>query len=138
MKDKIITLLIKYGIAFAILVGLLFIVLTARNYFQEGLDLVTKYRYLTDAFTVPGALFILVGLLVFLVNQGSLAALGWMVKRLFRSLIPGMRIQREQTYSEYLETRRKVAGYGFLFISGAIFLAIGMVFLILFYTNYTY
>lgn len=136
MKNRILTELIKYAIAFAIMTGFLFLILGLRNYFTESLDLVTKFRYLTDAFTLPGALFILVATLVFLTNQGSLTALTWALKRFVRMLIPGMGLKNNQTYYEYVESRKKIAGYLFILISGAIFFIVGMVFLILFYTNY--
>ena len=136
MKNRILTELIKYAIAFAIMTGFLFLILGLRNYFTESLDLVTKYRYLTDAFTLPGALFILVAVLIFLTNQGSLTALTWALRRFVRMLIPGMGAKNTQTYYEYVESRKKIAGYLFILISGAVFFAVGMVFLILFYTNY--
>lgn len=136
MKNRILKELLKYGIAFAIMTGLLFLILGLRNYFTESLDLVTRYRYLTDAFTLPGALFILVATLIFLTNQGSLTALTWALKRFVRMLIPGMGLKNNQTYYEYVESRKKIAGYLFILISGAIFFIVGMVFLILFYTNY--
>ncbi len=136
MKNSIKIIILKYSISFAIMVGFLFLILGIRNYFNAELDLVTKYRYLTDAFTIPGMLFILVGLLVILTNQGSLASLAWLLRSLFFRLIPGGSVKKNQTYKEYLETRKKITGYGFLFISGAIFFLVGIIFLILFYTNY--
>jgi len=136
LKDKILKELLKYGIAFSIMTGFLFLVLGLRNYFTENLDIVTRYRYLTDAFTLPGLLFLLIGVLIILTNQGSLSSLAWAMKRFVRMLIPGGGLKNNQTYKEYLETRKKITGYGFLFISGAIFFLVGIIFLILFYTNY--
>jgi hypothetical protein len=70
-------------------------------------------------------------------SQGALDGLGYVVHVLGKSLIPGKRMEILK-YNEYvMEKREKTpVGFGFLFISGAVVMAISLVFLILFYSLY--
>lgn len=133
MNHKIRNEIIKYTISFSIMTGLLFIVISTRKIFSGELDTKQIYRVLTDGFTIPGILFMLVGLLVFLTNQGSLTGLAYGLKRFVKALIPFMNRKTPETYQEYLDSRKKITGYGFLAISGLIFFSVGIIFLILFY-----
>ena len=128
--------ILKYSISFTILTGLLFLVISTRGIFSDDLDKVTVYRYLTDGFTLPGIIFILVGLLVLLTNQGSLTSITWALKRFFKALIPFANTKPGLSYQEYKDTRTPITGYSFLFISGFIYFGIGLIFLILFYSSY--
>ena len=94
----------------------------------------TKEFYLAwcDSFTIPGLLSILFTALIFLVNQGSLTALGYMLKRLVKSLIPFSK-KDNLTFYEYQQSRKKLSGYLCLLWVGLVFFAVGMVFLVLFY-----
>lgn len=134
-RKKAIKIILIYTICFIIGFGVFFLVLVARNYFTKDYTLVEKYRHLTDAFTFPAVLFLGAGVLVFLSNEGALSALGWMLKKVFRSLVPGMGRQQE-SYQDYLANRKKVHNYSFLFIVGIAFLILTIIFMILFYQNY--
>lgn len=125
---------IKYSISISIATFMAILTLYLHG-FWESTELVDKYRILSDAFTIPGVVFILVGCLVFLSNQGSLTAIGYMMKRFFKMLNPigNKNIER---YSDYVENRSKVTGYAFLFYTGILFSAVSIVFMILFYSVY--
>ena len=103
--------------------------------FWESKELVDKYKILTDAFTIPGVVFILVGCLVALSNEGALSSLGWMLKRMFKFLNPFANKNIEK-YSDYVANKKKVTGYSFLFYTGLLFTVVSIVFLILFYSVY--
>ena len=98
-------------------------------------DKALLYRYLADSFTITGVFSVSIAILVALSNQGSLSALGYMLKRLGKALIPFSK-KDDMTYYEYLETRKKVSGYGFIFWTGLVFLLVAIVFVVLFYQVY--
>lgn len=137
MNHKLRNTIIKYSIGITICGGFTFLILGIRGVFgNEPMSTEKIYLALTDAFTIPGALFILFGLLVFLTNKGSLNAIGWSLKRFFLMFIPGMGSKAQETYKEYRERKRPLEGYEFLYVVGFLFLAVGIIFLILFYNVY--
>ncbi len=64
-------------------------------------------RVLCDAFTLPGLLFLLLGLLVWLVGKGSLDGVGYLLKYTFRALIPGVAAKEPPSYHDYTSRDRK-------------------------------
>lgn len=131
MKKETVKIIIKYAIASIIAVCFVLLNLSLRDFFKET-ELKEKYRMLADSFTIPGLIYVLLGLLIMLTNKGSLDALGYMVKRAFKMLVP-MSKKDNMTYAEYKETKKGIHGYGFLFYIGAVVTAVGIVFTILFY-----
>ena len=128
--------LMKYGIT----VGLSLLL----AYFYAALRIdwantepVSLYRTLCDAFTVPGLLLVMSGLLMTFSNAGAMDGLGYVVVNGLKMLIPGGGMKTE-TFKDYLERRRnnRVRGYGFLYVTGFGCLAIAAVFMILFYSVY--
>ena len=85
-----------------------------------------------DVFSVPGGLAILVGILIILMNEGVFTGFGYMGKILGKMVNPKSNTSSE-SYSEYVQrkTENKTGGFGFLFILGGIFVAIGAVFFII-------
>ena len=128
------TRLIKYG-SCALFVGLMAYLYFSMWDFHTA-SLVDKYRMLCDAMTVPGVLLLMMGALVWLSNEGAFLGIGWALSWTVRSLIPGGRGLRDETYAEYVErkTANRVRGYGFLFISGGITMAAALVFLALYHS----
>ena len=133
MSKRGLTALLKYGITSVLCLGT-----SVSMAFSNGVtavDLRNCYRILSDAFALPGILVIFMALLVWLSNEGAMDGITWAVTNAFYSLIPGLRLKRER-YGDYVERKRgkKVTGYGFLFHVGGAFLAIGAVFMGLFYS----
>ena len=131
MKKETVKIIIKYAIASIIAACFVLLNLSLRDFFKET-ELKEKYRMLADSFTIPGLIYVLLGLLIMLTNKGSLDALGYMVKRAVKMLVP-MSKKDNMTYAEYKETKKGIHGYGFLFYIGAVVTAVGIVFTILFY-----
>ena len=131
------TALIKYGCcaAFtAVLVAVYFLL-------RQDLDtasLTDWYRMLCDAFSIPGILLLCVGALVAVANEGALDGLSYVVSYAARRLIPG-KFGPVERYYDYVQRKRanKTRGYGFLLISGAVVMAVALVFMALFYWNYS-
>lgn len=103
----------------------------------SGEPLLEKYRMLCDAFTIPGLLMLMVGLLLLISNEGMFDGLLYALSYAVKTLIPLWGRDHERYY-DYVERKRekRVHGYGFLFVSGAVFMVIALVFLILFYSIY--
>ncbi len=99
-----------------------------------------QMRFLCDAFTVPGMLIVLSGLMMLIAREGALDGLSYLGHYLYHLFIPGKR-GTTQGYSDYVsakqEKRKEQAGtYGFLFVVGGACLAISLIFLGLFYHFY--
>ena len=128
MKRK----LIRYGTATLIGGLLAFFVLRNYGFFDTSVAL-ERYRYLCDAFTIPGVVLIMVGLLVWISQQGMfdfLSYTGRQIKDRFQ------RNPEHIRYGDYVlekKENRKSGGYGFLIITGTVFMAIARVFFALFY-----
>ena len=90
---------------------------------------------LCDALTVPGALLLCAGALVWVSNLGALDGVRYGLRLAYRALIPGKRLQKEENYRDYVTARRgrPVKGYGFLLISGTVTIATSLLLLMLYY-----
>ncbi len=135
MSKKAKASLIKYGISIGIGLLLAYAYIALRDF--GTMELVDKYRTLCDAFTIPGVLLLISGLLVSVSNEGALDGLGYILSQGLRMLIPGKSAGSEK-YVDYVERKRgkRIKGYGFLYISAALFLAVTAVFMVLFYSIY--
>ena len=130
--SKVKSLLIKYGCCAVFDALMVWGIVSSRDFSKGGLE--TFYRYWSDAFFIPGILLILGGLLMFVANEGSFDAIGYLMRSVIAKVVPGDRMKHE-TYAEYVERRneKKVTGYSFLFIAGLVTVAISTVFLVLYY-----
>ena len=133
MKNK----LIKYVTSFLAGGGLFCLYLFTREFPVS--ETAENYHMLSDAATIPGLLFIMFGALVWASSLGAMDGFSYGLSHLFRALIPGARNDKEETYAEYLERRRekygKAKGYGFLLVTGLVYLVIAAVFVALFYSD---
>lgn len=137
MKDRWKGRIVKY--CFAILFCVLLIWLYLSNSDFASLSRLERYRVLCDAFTFPGLLLIMIGLLVWVSNQGALDGISYAMRGLYRAFIPGAGLRQNfVNYYDYVKNKRekRVKGYGFLFSVGGVCLAIALVFLGLFYSLY--
>ena len=135
MSERSKTNLLKYGISAAVCAAMVWFYISVRDFSAQAL--VDKYRILCDAFTVPGLLAILAGVLLAVTNQGALDGIGYACSTAFKALIPGGRLKMEKYY-DYVQRKneKRVKGYGFLFIVGGACMLIAVVFMILFYHLY--
>ena len=133
MSKRVKVLLAKYGGSAAFAGVMAWLYISLRDF--DGAKLADKYRMLSDAFTVPGILLLMFGCLIWISNLGALDGLAYAVSFAIRSLIPGARYKDEK-YGDYVERKQenRVKGYGFLFVSGGVTMAVAIVFMILFYS----
>ncbi len=96
-----------------------------------------QYRILADAFTIPGVVLMLCWVLVWLSNEGAFEGLSYICRYAVKMLIPGGMKDMER-FGDYVERRREkgpLRGTGFLFVTGAVFFAVAVVFIALFYSS---
>ena len=128
--------LLRYGIP-ALVGGVIAWAFVALRNYGAGFTTSTEwYLMLCDAFTVPGVLLFLFGVLIWISNEGTFDGISYGVKHLFRSLVPfGRTGEAQEKYYDYVQRRREKgkAGFGALMLVGLGYFLVGMVFLILFY-----
>lgn len=127
--------LLKYGLTTLVGALMVWAVLSLHG-FAKAADTAAKLRILADAFTIPGTVITLFGVLVILANEGAFEGVSYVVGYAFRMLIPGRSLERPQSYADYVLERRekgKVTGFGFLFWVGGAFLLLAVVFTVLFF-----
>lgn len=132
MSKKAKTNLLKYGISITVCIALSLFYVCVRDFFAQ--DLAGKYRILCDAFTVPGVLALLSGALIAVTNRGALDGITYATTHAFMTLFPGGRLRTEKYY-DYVQRKRekRIKSYGFLFVVGGIWMALALIFMILFY-----
>ena len=125
MKEKA----VKYGVCALFVAGMAWLYLTQRAF--AGAAQKEQCRLLCDALTLPGVLLLCAGALVWVSNLGALDGICYGLRLAFRGLIPGKRLQKEESYHDYVAGRqdKRVKGYGFLLISGALTVAASLLFL---------
>ena len=137
MNEKWKKILLKYGIT-ALVGGLMSYAVIDLHGYSMAQTPAEKYLILADAFTIPGVILMLCAVLVWIANQETFTGLTYAGKRMVRALLPFARKNEpHETYYDYLDRKRKegkVKGYGFLFYVGAVFFAVALVFIYLFYT----
>ena len=131
--------LIKYGVSISLSLLLAFFYVYVRVDFADpgATALVEWYRIICDAFTIPGLILLMLGCLMSLSNTGAMDGLGYVVSIAVKMLIPFGNKKDERYYDYYQRKQQqgKVTGYGFIFITGLVFMAVAMVFFVLFYMN---
>ncbi len=137
MNKKLRSILLKYGIT--ILIGAAMVWLVIRGYgYSEAATAAQRYRILSDAFTIPGVIFMLCALLVLVSNKGAFEGISYIFGYAIQSLVPGLGGRSREKYGDYVERKRQkggVRGYGFLFFTGLAFLIVSIVFIALFYAQ---
>lgn len=123
---------IKYGstIAVGALLGWMYLAVQKSEYgpFADRTSL-DQLRLLCDAFTIPGLLLLLSGLLITVTNEGSLDGVRYLGHYLYHMFIPGKR-GSTQRYADFVVDKRakRVTGYSFLYIVAGMFMAAALVF----------
>ncbi len=130
------SLMLKYGITVIVAGAIVWLVLDLHE-FSRAMPLLEQYRLLCDAFTIPGIILIMLGFLVMISNAGNFLGLGYAVKHAVKMLIP-FGNKKDERYYDYYQRKQeqgKAKGYGFLFVTGLLFMAVALVFFTLFYLN---
>lgn len=135
MSKRLKVNLVKYGISALICGILVWIYVSTRDFAAQ--TTMEQYRILCDAFTIPGLLALMFGLLLAISNEGAFDGVGYALSIAWKALIPGGRTKMEK-YFDYVERKREKrgGGFGFLFVVGGVCMAAALVFMVLFYRLY--
>lgn len=127
---KVAAYLINVAVCAAIAVGVIFLRGVLREETASGI-----MRCLSDGFVAAGAASLLCAALVLISRQGLLDAFAFTCRRIWVSLHDReYREKNKMTYAEYREKKgARRSSYRHLWIVGAAFLALGVLFTVLFY-----
>ena len=136
MKQEKKTLLIKYAACFAVASLITVAVFWSKGFFTDSLAV--NIQILSDGFFTSGIVLTMFAALLFISGEGALIGVGYVLRHAMLTLIPFGRLKQE-TYRNYRE--RKLAKLkknddNCILVVGLIFLAIGIVFTVIWYVNF--
>lgn len=136
MKQENKSLLIKYAVCFGIASLITVIVFWIKGFFTDSIAV--NIQILSDGFTVSGLLLVMFAGMVFLSGEGAFLGIGFVLRNAFLWFIPGGRAKQE-LYVDYRErklSKLKKAKDGCVFITGLVFLIIGIIFTVIWYNKF--
>lgn len=130
------TLLIKYIACTAVATLITVAVFWSKGFFTDSLAV--NIQILADGFFVSGILLTMFAGLLFIGSEGALIGVGYVLRHAFLTLIPFGRLKQE-SYGKYRErklAKMKKNGDHCILVVGSIFLAVGIVFNVIWYVNF--
>ena len=128
--------LIKFLISFGVAALIAFAVIAIKGFFTDSIAV--NVQILSDAFTVSGLLFTLFSGLLFISGEGALLGIGFVLRNVVLAFIPAGRLRHEK-YADYRERKlaaKKERKYNFILITGLVFLAVGIILTVIWYTKF--
>ena len=102
------------------------------------------FRILADSFTFPGGILLIIGGVIWIMNQGGFDGLFYMTRSLFKTRTQGKEGSvseneegRVESYADFIvrrHTENQVKGYGYLPLCGVWFLILAGVCVLLYYS----
>ena len=129
-------LIIKYAICFIVASLITVAVFWSSGFFTDNIGV--NIQVLSDGFSVSGILLVLFAGLMYVSGEGALLGIGFVMKSVLMWFVPMGRMHHE-TYAQYRERKigkTKKRGDNCIFVTGLIFLAIGIIFNIIWYVNF--
>lgn len=136
MKQNNKSLFIKYIVCFSIALLITFIVFWINGFFTDSAAV--NLRILSDGFTVSGLLLILFAGMMFISSEGAFLVIGFIMRNVVLAFVPMGRMHHER-YADYRERKLgkiKKSGDHCILFTGLLFLLIGIIFIIVLYTNF--
>lgn len=126
----------NYAICVGIEALIAFLVIWAKGFFTQSAAV--NIQILSDAFFVSGIAMTLFAGLMYVSGEGALIGVGFVLRHVFLTFVPMGRAKYEK-YSDYRErklgtTQKRNRSY--ILITALIFLFIGIVFTVIWYTVY--
>ena len=130
--------LLQYGISLFIC-GLLFLlVLYLRDFWLDTTEMsprelkefdVKRLNAIADGFTVPGFIFLCLGLITFVSNRNFFKGVKFAMVKLAAFMMPFSQRLQDKKYSD-MQDAKKVSNYSFLFIIGVTLLLVSLIFIL--------
>lgn len=125
--------ILRYSIASAVGLALAFAILCFKNIFSQT-DAVKVFQILCDAFFVTGICFACIGVIMLAGNGGAFDMLGYAFVMLFDALRKDISKRKYKDFYEYRQAKKeKKRNVLYMFVVGGAFIAISVIFLILYY-----
>ena len=125
--------ILRYSIASAVGLALAFVILCFKNIFSQT-DAVKVFQILCDAFFVTGICFACIGVIMLAGNGGAFDMLGYAFVMLFDALRKDISKRKYKDFYEYRQAKKeKKRNVLYMFVVGSAFIAISVIFLILYY-----
>ena len=125
--------ILRYSIASAVGLALAFVILCFKNIFSQT-DAVKVFQILCDAFFVTGICFACIGVIMLAGNGGAFDMLGYAFVMLFDALRKDISKRKYKDFYEYRQSKKeKKRNVLYMFVVGGAFIAISVIFLILYY-----
>ncbi len=130
--------LLQYGVSIVICVVLFFLTLLIRDYWCDTSKMspgelkaweVRKLCFIADGFTVPGFIFLCLGLITFVSNRNFFRGVKYAMIKAVAFLIPFSQRLQDIKYSDMRDVKKK-SNYSFLFIVGVALLLISLIFIL--------
>lgn len=126
--------ILPYIITAAVGAVIAIIIMFARYNIHTAPDAVTVMHILHNAFFVPGVCLAGIGLIVFASNGGAFDMLGYAVRMFFDLFKRDLSKRKYKDFYEYRQAKKgKKRSVAFMLIVGLVFIAISVIFLIIYY-----
>lgn len=136
MKQETKVTLRNYAICVSIEVLIAFLVIWSKGFFTESVAV--NIQILSDAFFVSGILMTLFASMMYVSSEGALIGIGFVLRNVVLAFVPMGRARHER-YADYrarkLSQAKKHSNHHIL-VTGLIFLFIGIVFTVVWYTAF--
>lgn len=134
MKPRTKSLLIKYGCSIGFC-----LVMSLWHMFNNdilSLELKEQLRVIGDGFFLYGFLCLASGMMLWLSQEGAFDGIGYVLSYAWHAILPGS-LNKRESYKDYLARQRekKRIGFGFMIITGVLFVLISIVFTVLFHMH---
>ncbi|MBR2445328.1 MAG: DUF3899 domain-containing protein [Clostridia bacterium] len=137
MKQENKSLLVKFLICFGVASALTLAVFWIKGFFTDSLA--NNIMVLADGFFVSGILITMFAGMIFISSQGALIGISFIVRNFVLAwIIPGGR-KRQEMYADYRERKMselKKPTDACVLITGLIFLAVGIIFNVIWYVKF--
>ena len=134
MKQQIRETLTKYAVCVGIEVLIAFLVIWSKGFFAHSTAV--NIQILSDAFFVAGILMTLFACMMFVSGEGALIGIGFVLRNAALTFVPMGRARHER-YADYRARKlgaAKKRNNSCVTVTGLIFLFIGIVFTVIWYT----
>lgn len=136
MNNERKAVLTKYIVVFCIASLITLAVFWIKGFFTDNVGV--NIQVLSDGFCVSGILLLLFAGMMFVSGEGALIGVSFVLRNVVLAFIP-MGRARHETYAQYRERKLanpKKSGDHCVLVVGCLFFAVGIIFTIIWYTNY--
>ena len=136
MKQETKATIIKYAVCFGIEFLIAFLVIWSKGFFSHSTAV--NVQILSDAFFVAGILMTLFAGMMFVSGEGALIGIGFVLRNVVLAFLPMGRARHEK-YADYRSRKMneiKRQNDSCSLVTGLVFLAIGIIFTVIWYVNF--